>query len=138
MVDDIKAIEKNETWELVDLPEGNNVIGLKWVYCTKYNPDGSIQKNKARLVARGYAQQQGSDFDETFSPIARFEMVRTLLALVAQLSWSIYQFDVKLAFLNGKLEKEVYVAQPKGFVVSGQEIKVYRLKKAIYGLKQAP
>ena len=78
------------------------------------------------------------NFDETFSPVARFETVRTLLALAAQLSWPVYQFDIKSAFLNGDLEEEVYVAQPEGFVVSGQESKVYRLKKALYGLKQAP
>lgn len=98
------------------------------MFWTKYNLDGSIQKHKACLVAKGYLQQQGIDFEETFSPVARFETVRVFF---------VYQFDVKSAFLNGTLEEEVYVSQPQGFVVSNEN-KVYRLKKALYGLKQAP
>ena len=127
--------ENNETWELVDLPEGKNVVGLKWIYRTKYHVDGTIQK-QARLVAKGHSQQQGIDFEETFSPMARFETVRTFLALAAQMHLFVYKFDIKYVFLNGDL-KEVYVGQPEGFV-SCNENKVYRLKKALYGLKQAP
>lgn len=138
MEEELSAIQKNQTWDLVDLPEGKNVIGLKWVFKTKYHADGSIQKHKARLVVKGYSQQQDVDFYETFSPVARFETVRTFLALAAQLNWPVYQFDVKSAFLNGDLEEEVYVSQPEGFVANGNEDKVYRLKKALYGLKQAP
>lgn len=104
------------------------------MYRTKYHLNGTIQKHKARLVARGYARQQGVGLEETFSPVARFEMVRTFLAFVAQLRCSVYQLDVKSAFLNGDLEKEVYVSQPRGFVIYGEEDKVYRLKKAFYGL----
>lgn len=81
---------------------------------TKYHADGSIQKHKTRLVAKGYSQQQGIDFDETFSPVAPFETIRTFLALAATLNWPVYQFDVKAAFLNGDLEEEVYVSQPEG------------------------
>ena len=125
-------------WELTDLAEGKNTIGLKWVFKTKYNADGSIQKHKTRLVAKGHSQLQGVDLKETLSPVARFEIVRTFLALRAQLKWPIYQFDVKSAFLNGELEEEVYVGQPEGFVVKGSEDKVYRLKKALYGLRHAP
>jgi len=99
------------------------------VFTTKYHADGSIQKHKARLVIKGYSQQEGIDYEETFSPVARFETVRTFLALAAQLSWLVYQFDAKSAFLNGDLEEEVYVSPPEGFVISGQEDKVYRLKK---------
>jgi len=132
------AIEKIQTWDLVDLPEEKNVIGLKWVYRTKYNAGGTIQKYKARLVVKGYTQQQGVDFNESFSPVAHFEIVRVFLALAAQLCWLVYQFDVKSTFLNGKLEEEVYVAQPEGFIIGGEEDKVYRLQKALYGLKQAP
>ncbi|KAK9148869.1 hypothetical protein Scep_007626 [Stephania cephalantha] len=120
-----------------DLPEGKNAIGLKWVFKTKFAADGSILKHKARLVAKGYAQQYGIDFEETFSPVARFETVRLILALAAQLQWMVYQFDVKSTFLNGELHEEVYVAQPEGFE-KGNETKVYILRKALYGLKQAP
>lgn len=138
MIEEIQSIEKNQTWELVDLPEGKNVIVLKWIFKTKYNADGSVKRHKAQLVAKGYSQQQGIDFEETFSPVARFETVRTILALAAQLGWPVYQFDVKSAFLNGDLQEEVYVSRPEGFISSEGKSKVYRLKKALYGLKQAP
>jgi transposase InsO family protein len=138
MQDEIKMIEKNNTWELVDCPHGKDIIGVKWVYKTKLNPDGSIQKHKARLVAKGYSQQPGVDYNETFAPVARLDTIRALIALAAQKRWSIYQLDVKSAFLNGVLEEEIYVEQPQGFVVKGNEGKVLRLRKALYGLKQAP
>ena len=137
MLEEIRCIEKNNTWELVDLPYGKNATGLKGVFRTKYHADGTIQKHKARLVAKGYAQEKGVDYDETFSLVARFETVRTFLALAAQLGWHVFQFDVKSAFLNGDLKEEVYVIQPGGFIVHGAENKVYRLWKALYGLKQA-
>ncbi|KAA0050371.1 Retrovirus-related Pol polyprotein from transposon TNT 1-94 [Cucumis melo var. makuwa] len=131
------TIEKNGTWKMVDLSEEKNAIGLKWVYKTKFATYGSLEKHKARLVAKGYAQQHGIDFEEIFSPVARFETVRIVLALAAQQQWSIYQFDVKSAFLNGELQEEVYVEQPEGFVKKDSEEKVYKLTKALYGLKQA-
>ncbi|TYJ98142.1 putative gag-pol polyprotein, identical [Cucumis melo var. makuwa] len=96
---------------MVDLLEGKNAIGLKWVYKTKFAADGSLEKHKARLVAKGYAQQHGIDFEEIFSSVARFETMRIVLALAAQQQWSVYQFDVKSAFLNGELQEEVYVEQ---------------------------
>ncbi|KAL0345417.1 UNVERIFIED_CONTAM: Retrovirus-related Pol polyprotein from transposon TNT 1-94 [Sesamum radiatum] len=135
---EMKALENNKTWELVNLPSGKEVIGLKWIYKLKFKPDGSIQKHKARLVARGYMQREGIDFEETFSPVARFDTIRTVLSIAANYKWKVYQFDVKSAFLNGVLEEEVYVQQPKGYEVKGEEMKVYRLRKALYGLKQAP
>lgn len=138
MLEEMQAIERNSTWELVNAPEGKNIIGLKWVFWTKYNADGSIQKHKARLVVKGYSQQQGIDFEETFSPVARFETMRVVLALATQLHLPVYQFDVKSSFLNGDLEEEGYVSQPQGFVINGDENKVFRLRKALYGLKQAP
>ncbi|CAL5370298.1 unnamed protein product [Camellia sinensis] len=136
--DEIHVIEKNKTWELVEKPKEKEIIGVKWIFKTKFNPDGSIQKNKARLVAKGYSQQPGIDFQETFAPVARLDTIRAIIALVAQKGWFLHQLDVKSAFLNGKLEEEVYVDQPQGFVVKGKEDKVYKLKKALYGLKQAP
>ncbi|CAL8154967.1 unnamed protein product [Prunus armeniaca] len=135
---EMEMIEKNETWELVDRPSDKHVIGVKCVYKTKLNLDGSIQKHKARLVVKGYAQKPGIDFNETFAPVARLDTIRTLIALAAQKGWKLYQLDVKSAFLNGVLKEEVYVDQSDGFVTTNYEDKVYKLKKALYGLKQAP
>ena len=98
MNEEIASIERNQTWELVDLPNGREVIGLKWIYKTKFNEDGSIQKHKARLVAKGYAQQPGVDFHETFAPVVRMETIRTVLALAAQMELQVFQLDVKSAF----------------------------------------
>ena len=108
------------------------------MYKTKLNLDGSVQKHKARLVAKGYAQKPGIDYNETFAPVARLDTIRTLIALAAKNSWKMYKLDVKSAFLNGVLQEEVYVEQPDGFIVQGEEDKVYKLHKALYGLKQAP
>ncbi|CAL2266202.1 unnamed protein product [Prunus armeniaca] len=138
MTEEISMIEKNSTWELVDRPSSKPIVGVKWIYKTKLNLDGSIQKHKARLMAKGYTQKPGIDFNETFAPVARLDTIRILIALAAQKSWKLCQLDVKSAFLNGILEEEVYVDQPEGFVIKGAEDKVYRLRKALYGLKQAP
>ncbi|BBH01896.1 BURP domain-containing protein [Prunus dulcis] len=135
---EIEMIEKNETWELVDRPSDKPIIGVKWVYKTKLNLDGSIQKHKARLVVKGYAQKPGINFNETFASVARLDTIKTLIALAAQKGWKLYQLDVKFAFLNGVLKEEVYVDQSDGFVVPNYEDKVYKLKKALYGLKQSP
>lgn len=121
MQEEIDAIEKNKTWELVEKPNDKEAIGVKWVYKVKHNPDGSVQKNKARLVAKGYAQQPGVDYEETFAPVARLDTIRALISLAAQKGWKLYQLDVKSAFLNGELKEEVYVQQPQGFEIEGQE-----------------
>ena len=136
--DEITSIEKNETWELVDLPLGAKLIGLKWVFKIKRNADGSISKFKARLVAKGYVQRHGVDYDEVFTPVARIETIRLIISLAACEGWEIHHLDVKTAFLHGELKEEVFVYQPEGFQVVGKEHKVYKLKKALYGLKQAP
>ena len=99
---------------------------------------GNIERHKARLVVKGYKQQQGRDYGETFAPVARMEMVRTVLSIAAQHKWKVYQMDVKYAFLNGVLKQEVYVEQLLGYEIEGQELKVCKLKKVLYGLKQAP
>jgi hypothetical protein len=117
MNQEIDSIEKNKTWDLVDLPRHKKSIGVKWVYKTKLNEKGQIEKHKARLVAKGFSQQPGIDYGETFAPVARLDTVRTLLAIAAQHKWKVYQMDVKSSFLNGVLEEEVYVDQPPGFEV---------------------
>jgi transposase InsO family protein len=129
---EIDALAKNGTWILVDLPAGRKPVKSKWVF--KRKADGRL---RARLVAKGFTQVQGIDYDETFSPVARFESLRLLLALAALEDWEIHQMDVKSAFLNGLLDEEIYMEQPQGFVAPGQSDKVCLLKKAIYGLKQA-
>ncbi|GKV51302.1 hypothetical protein SLEP1_g57970 [Rubroshorea leprosula] len=121
MKEEIGSIEKNNTWELVDKPERKTPIGVKWVYRVKYKTNGSVQKYKSRLVAKGYVQKHGIDFLETFFLVARFETVRLVIALAAQMKWKIFKFDVKSAFLNGWLEEDVYVEQPEGFIVRGKE-----------------
>ncbi|WVZ63123.1 hypothetical protein U9M48_012782 [Paspalum notatum var. saurae] len=124
--------------ELAELPQGHRAITLKWVYNLNCNEAGNIVKHKARRVARGFIQQAGVDYDEVFTPIARMESMRLLLlALAAQEGWSVHHMYVKPAFLNGNLKEEVYVRQPQGFVVAGNEGHVLRLSKALYGLKQA-
>ncbi|KAL0379240.1 UNVERIFIED_CONTAM: Retrovirus-related Pol polyprotein from transposon RE1 [Sesamum radiatum] len=138
MEEEIKMIEKNNTWELPERPKDKEVIGVKWIYKTKLNADGSIQKHKPRLIAKGYSQLPGIDFIETFAPVARLDTIRALVAIAANKKWKIYQMDVKSAFLNGYIDEEIYVEQPQGFIAKGYKEKVLRLKKALYGLKQAP
>ncbi|CAJ2637099.1 unnamed protein product [Trifolium pratense] len=138
MEEELCAIEKNQTWQLVKLPTGKKAIAVKWVFKLKLNPDGSVAKHKARLVARGFLQREGLDYSEVFSPVARIETVRLVVAIANANSWPMYHLDVKSAFLNGPLEEVVFVTQPPGFMITGKENMVYRLKKALYGLKQAP
>lgn len=135
---EIHSIEKNHTWELVHIPPHAKKIGVKWVYKTKLNEEGKVEKCKARLVAKRYAQTAGIDYTEVFAPVARWDTIRSLLAVSAQRGWCVYQLDVKSAFLYGELKEEVYVDQPEGFIRAREEDKVYRLRKALYGLKQAP
>ena len=132
------ALIKNGTWKLVDPPLGTKPIGCKWVYKNKYKADGSLDKHKARLVAKGFAQKEGIDYEETFAPTAKWTTIQTLFALAAQNGWKVHQMDVKTTFLNGDLKEKVYMSQPEGFVIKGQEHKVCKLVKSLYGLKQAP
>jgi hypothetical protein len=138
MQDELNQFKRNEVWDLVPRPRGINVIGTKWVYKNKNDEQGTVTKNKARLVAQGYTQIEGVDFDETFAPVARLESVRLLLGVAYILKFKLFQLDVKSVFLNGYLNEEVYVEQPKGFLDPSYPHHVYKLKKALYGLKQAP
>jgi hypothetical protein len=138
MLKEMHSIEENGTWYLADLPPGRKAIGLKWVFKVKCNEGGEIVKHKARLVVKGYAQWRGIDYDEVFAPVARLDSVRLLIALVAQEEWEVHHLDVKSAFLNGDLQEEVFVEQPVGFIKPGKGHLVLRLRKALYGLHQAP
>ena len=138
MKEELDAIEKSATWELITPPIECRPIGLKWVFKIKKNSRGEVTRHNARLVAKGYSQRYGIDYEEVFTPVARFESIRVLMALAAQGRWELHHLDVKSAFLNGEIEEEIYVKQPEGFVLKGKEQCVFRLKKALYGLKQAP
>ena len=137
MTEEYNSLTSHQTWELVDLPEGKNLVGCKWVYKTKRNAFGEIDRFKARLVAQGFSQQHGVDFDEVFAPVARYKSIRSLLAVANQLDMEVHQMDVVSAFLNGKLEEEIYMKQPEGFVDQNNSDKVCRLKASLYGLKQS-
>ena len=138
MEEEIQQIEKNNTWSLVPIIEDKNMIGTKWVFRNKLDEKGEVRRNKARLVCKGYAQEEGIDYGETFAPIARMEGVRILLAYATYKGFKVYQMDVKSAFMNGILEEEVYIEQPKGFADEHNANMVCKLHKALYGLKQAP
>ncbi|GKD61004.1 retrovirus-related pol polyprotein from transposon TNT 1-94 [Tanacetum coccineum] len=137
MQEELHQFDRLQVWELVDKPFGKTVIKLKWLWKNKKDEDQIVISNKARLVAKRYAQEEGIDFKESFAPVARLEAVRIFVAYVAHKSFLIYQIDMKTAFLNGPLKEEVYVAQPDGFVDPDHPEKVYRLRKTLYGLKQA-
>ena len=133
---EVESILQNHTWELVYLPPGSKPIGCKWIFKRKLKADGSVDKYKARLV--GYRQKEGLDYFDTYSPVSRITSIRMLIAIASLNNMEIHQMDVKTAFLNGELDEEIYMEQPEGFVVQGQENKVCKLVKSLYGLKQAP
>ncbi|KAH9668295.1 hypothetical protein KPL70_021361 [Citrus sinensis] len=138
MQEELNQFERNNVWELVPNPEHQSIIGTKWVFRNKMDESSVVVRNKARLVAQGYNQEEGIDFDETFAPVARLESIRMLLAYACHKDFILYQMDVKSAFLNGYIMEEVYVKQPPGFENEKFSDHVYKLSKALYGLKQAP
>ncbi|GJS24819.1 putative ribonuclease H-like domain-containing protein [Tanacetum coccineum] len=133
-----KKLKLQQVWTLVDLPNGKRAIGIKWVYRNKKDERDIMIKNKARLVAQGYTQEEGIDYDEVFAPVARIEAIRLFLAYALFKDFVVYQMDVKIAFLYGKIEEEVYVCQPPGFEDLDFPDRVYKVEKALYGLHQAP
>ena len=138
MQEELNQFVRNDVWTLVPQPKSQTIIGTKWVFRNKMDENGIVSRNKARLVAQGYNQQEGIDYDETFAPVARLESIRILLAYACAHNFKLFQMDVKSAFLNGVINEEVYVAQPPGFIDFEKPNYVYKLKKALYGLKQAP
>ena len=137
MKDELKSMDDNQVWDLVELPKGCKKVGCKWVFKTKRDSNGNVERYKARLVAKGFTQKDGIDYRETFSPVSKKDSLRIIMALVAHYDLELHQMDVKTAFLNGNLEEEVYMDQPEGFSVKGKEHMVCKLKRSIYGLKQA-
>jgi hypothetical protein len=138
MDEEMASLDKNEAWDLVELPTGRNPIGNKWVFKKKLNAEGKVEKYKARLVAKGYSQVEGIDFGEIFSPVAKLTSIRFMLSVVAAFDFEVEQMDVKTTFLHGDLEEEIYMKQPEGYVVKGKKELVCKLKKSLYGLKQSP
>ena len=139
MHEELHNFERNQVWTLVEKPDNNhNIIGTKWVFCNKQDEDGQVIRNKARLVAQGYTQVKGMDYGEAYAPVARLESICILLAYANHHNITLYQMDIKSAFLNGEIEEEVYVKQPPGFINPKKPNHVYKLHKALYGLKQAP
>ena len=122
----------NDVWEVVPRPQDRSVVGSRWIYKIKYVADGSMEKYKARFVAKGYAQKEGIDYEEAFVLVVRYTSIRFVISLAAQMGWEIHRMDVKIAFLNGVIEEEVYIEQPEGFETREKKTHVSRLKKAFY------
>ncbi|GJR26393.1 putative ribonuclease H-like domain-containing protein [Tanacetum coccineum] len=138
MQEELLQFQLQKVWTLVNLPNGKRAIGTKWVFRNKKDERGIVVRNKARLVAQGYTQEEGIDYDEVFAPVARIEAIRLFLAYASFMGFIVYQMDVKSAFLYGTIEEEVYVCQPPGFEDPQFPDKVYKVEKALYGLHQAP
>ncbi|KAE8694358.1 hypothetical protein F3Y22_tig00110783pilonHSYRG00068 [Hibiscus syriacus] len=138
MQEEIEALHKNNTWDLVPLPQGRKPIDNKWVFKIKRNGDDQVERYHARLVVKGYAQKEGIDFNEIFSHVVRLTTVRVVLTMCATLNLHLEKLEVKTAFLHGNLEEEIYVLQPEGFEENKKKNLVYRLNKSLYGLKQVP
>ena len=136
-VTELQSLHKNQVWELSELLLGRKFIGSKWVFKWKHDADGNFERYKARLVAQGYNQKYGIDYDETFYTVIRFESVWTLIALAAKHKLHLHQLTVATAFLNDDLKEEIYMRQPEPFEVKGKERLVCKLKRSIYGLKQS-
>ncbi|KAL9253629.1 Retrovirus-related Pol polyprotein from transposon TNT 1-94-like protein [Drosera capensis] len=138
MEDEMKSLHDNHTFDLMKLPKDKKALKNRWIYRVKYESDSTSPRYKARLVVKGFGQRKGVDFNEIFSPVVRMSSIRTVLSLTATLDLEVEQMDVKIAFLHGDLEEEIYMEQPDGFRVKDKADYVCKLKKSLYGLKQAP
>ena len=138
MDEEMRVLTQNQTWEVVDLLKGKKLVGCKSVYTLKCKSDGSLDRYKAHLVARGYTQTYGLDYQETFAPVAKMNTIRILISLAVNLDWPLYQYDIKNAFLHGNLKEEIYMKYPPGYDGIKNEGKVCKLQKALYRLKQSP
>ena len=136
--EEMNSLIEHDTWSLTKLPPGRKTVGSKWVFKIKHDEHGEAARYKCRLVAQGFTQAQGIDYHETFAPVAGFGSIRTLLATAAHREMYVHQMDVHTAFLNGKLDEDIYMCQPEGFVVKGKEDMVCHLHRSRYGLKQSP
>ena len=136
MKEELDALTKNHTWDLVTLPPRQSVVGCKWIYKIKTHSDGSIERYNTCLVVKGFTQEYGIDYEETFALVTRISSVRAFLAVTAASKWDFFQMDVKNAFLNGDLSEEVFMQPPPSLSIESN--KVVRLRRALYGLKQAP
>nr|GEY14027.1 retrovirus-related Pol polyprotein from transposon TNT 1-94 [Tanacetum cinerariifolium] len=136
--DELNQCKRLDVWELVECPIGRNIIAVKWIWKNKTDVENTVIRNTSRLVAKGYGQEEGINFEESFSPVARLEAVKIFVGYAAHKNFPIYHMDVKTPFLNGPLKEEVFVRQPNSFVDPDFPNHIYRLKKAFYGLKQAP
>ena len=137
MDEELASLKKNEAWELTKIPPSRNIIQNRWMFKLKRDSSGGVQRFKARLVAKGYTQRAGIDYEETYSPVVRYDSLRAVLAIAAALDLEIAQLDVKTAFLYGDLNEELYMSQLTGFIKKGEEKLVCRLKRSLYGLKQS-
>jgi hypothetical protein len=138
MTEEYQSIIKNNVWEIVLRTNSKDVVSSKWLFKIKHVVDGSIEKYKERFVAHGFSQKEGIDYEETFAPVARYTSIRTIIALATKMKWKLHRMDVKIVFLNGVIEEEVYIEKPQGFEVEDEKSHVCKLKKALYGLKQDP
>nr|GEY31546.1 retrovirus-related Pol polyprotein from transposon TNT 1-94 [Tanacetum cinerariifolium] len=138
MQEELLQFKRLNVWVLVPAPYNISPITLKWLFKNKHDEEQTVIRNKSRLLVKGYRQEEGIDFEESFAPVARMEAIRIFLAYVVHKSFSVFQMDVKTAFLHGSLKEDVYVCQPEGFIDADHPSHVYKLKKALYGLKQAP
>nr|GFC64487.1 retrovirus-related Pol polyprotein from transposon TNT 1-94 [Tanacetum cinerariifolium] len=138
MQEELLQFKRMDVWVLVPIPDNISPLTLKSIFKNKHDEDQTVIRNKSRLVMRGYRQEEGLDFEESFAPVARMEAIRIFLAYAAHKSFTVFQLDVKTAFLHGSLKEDVYVCQPEGFIDADHPSHVYKLKKALYGLKQAP